>query len=121
MKMIILAAMIAAILAGCTPNQEAALDAAELVVENRVDHSVDRLIQRICKGPIDVAVRTAERYPAVGRAMFDTCPETYGRLRAMIFADALQRLARPSPVAVLEDVFILPEPAAPKIEDADTQ
>ena len=118
MKMIVLAAMIAAILAGCTPNQTAALDAAELVVESRVDVSVDRLIKRICKGPIDVAVRTAERYPAIGRAMFDTCPETYGRLRAMIFADALNRMSRPAPVAILEDVFILPKP---EVEATDTQ
>ena len=91
MKMILLVLALVAVTA-CSPRQTVAFDAAETVVENRVDGVVDRVINRICSAPIDVAVRAAERHPALARSIFDLCPETYGRLRQMLFMDALQRM-----------------------------
>lgn len=90
MKTIVLAGVVL-LLAACSP----AFQAAEKAVETRVDAGVDVLIERMCKGPVDVAIRTFERHPALGRAAFEVCPETYGRLRAMLLDDAIERVTRP--------------------------
>lgn len=78
------------ILVGC-----AGFDAAEGVIESKVDKGVDELIERVCKGPIDVAVRTAKRHPALMRAAFDECPDTYGYLRDMILSEFVRKGTTP--------------------------
>ncbi len=79
-------ALSALILAGC-----AGFDAAEGVIEARVDEGVDRLIERICKGHIDIAVRTLKRHPSLIHAAFEECPDTYGFLRDMILSEFVRK------------------------------
>lgn len=72
----------ALLLIGCTPAGEA----AEAALENRVDEFIDYTVERLCDGPIDIAVRTAERYPALMTAAFEVCPNTYGKIRDAVLA-----------------------------------
>ncbi len=81
------------ILAACTPNTRAALDAVDAVVEKQVDITIARGVKRACKGPIDVLMRAAETYPALLAFVFASCPESYGRLRAAVLADVANREA----------------------------
>ena len=74
----LLAVVAAAVLAGCTP----AGKAAEAVIEQKVDAVIDETIHRVCNGPVDIAVRTFARHPALEGAIFELCPDTYGRIKS---------------------------------------
>lgn len=77
------------VLAGCTPTANAVIDAGEVVVEKKVDAAIERGINRVCKGPVDVMIRSAETYPALIPFVVESCPDTYGRLRDMMVTDGM--------------------------------
>ena len=74
------------LLVGCSPSLNAAIDAGEAAASQKVDTTIARGIDRVCKGPIDITLRTAEAYPGLIPFMIQSCPETYGRLKLMFDA-----------------------------------
>jgi len=88
-KPIVIAA--AMLLAGCSAATNEAIDAVEGVVEQKVDATIARGVNRACKGPIDVVMRAAEVFPALLPFVFASCPETYKRLRDAVLADLAQK------------------------------
>ena len=53
------------LLAGCSAAVNQAIDTAEAIGEKRVDNTVIRGVNRICKAPIDITMRAAVTFPAV--------------------------------------------------------
>ncbi len=68
------------------------LTATEAVLEEKVDEGINSAIKRMCKGPVDIAVRTFKNHPTIHITAIAECPDTFGWLAAQVLAqDARHR------------------------------
>lgn len=102
-------------LVACSPTQNAVVDAAEAVVEQRVDNIVVRGVNRMCKAPIDVVMRAAASFPGLIAFAVASCPETYGALRSMLVAQKADAAGAATIVVDVDDLrrILAGDPGAP--------